>query len=53
VLDAFAGMPDGSEWIRERAAGDAGDPAALGRAVAERMLAAGARELLDAAERAD
>ena len=53
VLDAFAGMPDGSEWIRDRAAGDAGDPAALGRAVAERMLAAGARELLDAAERAD
>jgi len=53
VLDAFAGMPDGGEWIRDRAAGDAGDPAALGRAVAERMLAAGARELLDAAERAD
>ena len=53
VLDAFAGMPDGSEWIRDRAAGDAGDPAALGRAVAERVLAAGARELLDAAERAD
>ncbi len=53
VLDAFAGMPDGSEWIRDRAAGDAGDPAALGRAVAERMLAAGARELLDVAERAD
>ena len=53
VLDAFAGMPDGSEWIRDRAAGDAGDPIALGRAVAERMLAAGARELLDAAERAD
>jgi hydroxymethylbilane synthase len=53
VLDAFAGMPDGSEWIRDRAAGDAGDPTALGRAVSERMLAAGARELLDAAEGAD
>ncbi len=53
VLDAFAGMPDGSEWIRDRAAGDAGDPTALGRAVSERMLAAGARGLLDAAERDD
>ncbi len=53
VLDAFAGMPDGSRWIRDSAAGDAGDPTALGRAVTERMLAAGARDLLDAAERAD
>jgi len=53
VLDAFAGLPDGSEWIRDSATGEVGDPAALGRTVTERMLAAGARELLDAAERAD
>jgi len=53
VLDAFAGLPDGSEWIRDCATGEVGDPAALGRTVTERMLAAGARELLDAAERAD
>ncbi len=52
-LDAFAGMPDGSEWIRDSATGDATDPTALGRVVTERMLAAGARELLDAAERAE
>ncbi len=52
-LDAFAGMPDGSEWIRDSATGEADDPTALGRAVSERMLAAGARELLNAAERAD
>ena len=52
-LDAFAGMPDGSEWIRDCATGDAADPTALGRVVTERMLAAGARELLDAAERSD
>ena len=52
-LDAFAGMPDGSEWIRDSATGDAADPTALGRVVTERMLAAGARELLDAAERSD
>lgn len=52
-LEAFAGMPDGSEWIRDSATGDAADPTALGRVVTERMLAAGARELLDAAELSD
>jgi hydroxymethylbilane synthase len=50
-LAAFAGMPDGSHWIRDAQEGDPGDPAGLGRAVAERLEAAGARELLDAAER--
>jgi hydroxymethylbilane synthase len=51
-LTAFAGMPDGSHWIRDVHEGDADDPAGLGRAVAERLGAAGASELLDAAERA-
>ena len=51
-LDAFAGLPDGGSWVRDSLTGAAGDPAALGRSVGERMLAAGARELLDAAERA-
>jgi hydroxymethylbilane synthase len=51
-LTAFAGLPDGSHWIRDVHEGDAADPAGLGRAVAERLEAAGARELLDAAERA-
>jgi hydroxymethylbilane synthase len=46
---AFAGMPDGSQWIRDSLEGDAADPAALGRSVAERMLLAGAGELLAAA----
>ena len=49
-LDAFAGMPDGGTWIRDSLSGDAAEPAALGRAVAERMLAAGAGALLDAGE---
>jgi hydroxymethylbilane synthase len=49
VLHAFAGMPDGSTWIRDAVEGDAGDPAALGRLAAERMLLAGAGELLEAA----
>jgi hydroxymethylbilane synthase len=51
-LDAFAGLPDGSAWVRDSLAGDSGDPAALGRAVGERMLAAGARDLLATSERA-
>jgi hydroxymethylbilane synthase len=46
----FAGLPDGSEWIRDRVAGDPEQPAELGRALAERLLAAGAAELLDRAE---
>jgi hydroxymethylbilane synthase len=48
-LHAFAGMPDGSSWIRDAVDGDAADPAALGRVAAERMLLAGAGELLEAA----
>jgi hydroxymethylbilane synthase len=45
-ISAFAGMPDGSGWVRDALEGDAADPAGLGRAVAERMLVAGAGELL-------
>jgi hydroxymethylbilane synthase len=51
-LSAFAGMPDGSTWIRDTLAGPAANPAGLGREVAERLLATGAGELLAAAERA-
>jgi len=49
---AFVGLPDGARWIRDGLDGESGDPAALGAAVAERMLAAGAAELLAEAERA-
>jgi hydroxymethylbilane synthase len=49
ALAAFAGLPDGTEWVRDLLEGDAGDPAALGRAVAERMILAGAGDLLAAA----
>ena len=51
-LSAFVGMPDGSEWTRDEQEGSAADPRALGERVAERLLAAGAARLLDAAERA-
>ena len=46
ALDAYAGLPDGSTWVRDSLEGDPGQPAALGRAVADRMLAAGARDVL-------
>lgn len=51
-LEVFAGMPDGSAWVRDTLKGQAGDPCAVGRAVTERMLLAGAGELLEAAEHA-
>jgi hydroxymethylbilane synthase len=47
-LHAFVGLPDGSTWIRDTLEGPASDPAALGREVGNRMLAAGAEELLSA-----
>lgn len=52
-LDGFAGTPDGAVWLRDSLDGDPTEPAALGIEVAERMLAAGARAILDAAERVD
>jgi hydroxymethylbilane synthase len=45
-LSAFAGLPEGSTWIRDSLSGDPGDPGALGREVADRLLSAGAAELL-------
>jgi hydroxymethylbilane synthase len=44
VLSAFVGAVDGSAWVRDEMDGD--DPEALGAAVAERLLAAGAAEVL-------
>ena len=51
TVTAFAGLPDGSAWVRDAATGPVGAPAELGRSVAERLLAAGAGELLAEAER--
>lgn len=48
TLRAFAGRSDGSAWLRdELTLAPAGDPEALGAAVAERLLAAGADEVLE------
>ena len=51
-LDAFVGLPDGSEWLRDHIDADAGEPAVAGVLLAERLLGAGARDLLDRAEAA-
>jgi hydroxymethylbilane synthase len=49
-IEAFVGLPDGSEWIRDRVEGEAAEPAAAGALLAERLLGAGARDILDRAE---
>jgi hydroxymethylbilane synthase len=51
-IDAFVGLPDGSEWVRDRLEGSAEEPALAGAELVERLLGAGARELLDRAEAA-
>src|SRR5688572_11011395 len=50
ALSAFAGLPDGSQWLRDRVEGAFGEPERLGHEVGERMLAAGGGELLAQAE---
>ena len=50
VIDTFVGLPDGSEWLRDRLEGDAEQPALAGAELVQRLLGAGAREILDRAE---
>jgi hydroxymethylbilane synthase len=47
TLTAWVGLPDGSAWLRDEVTADAAE---VGMACAERMLAAGAAELLRQAE---
>jgi hydroxymethylbilane synthase len=49
-IDAFVGLPDGSEWLRDRLEGSAEEPALAGAELVQRLLGAGAREILDRAE---
>jgi hydroxymethylbilane synthase len=51
ALHAFVGLPDGSEWLRDEIEMDDAHPEEVGRALAERMKAAGATELLERAEK--
>lgn len=48
-LRAWVGLPDGSEWMSDELVGGFYDPEALGRRVAERLLAVGAGDLLERA----
>jgi hydroxymethylbilane synthase len=50
AIDAFVGLPDGSEWLRDHHEGSAEEPALAGAELVQRLLGAGARELLDRAE---
>jgi hydroxymethylbilane synthase len=49
LLRAWVGLPDGSVWAADQLAGVRSDPQGLGRAVAERLRAVGAEELLQQA----
>ncbi len=51
-IEAFVGLPDGSEWLRDALEGDHAEPALLGAELAKRLLDSGARDLLDRAEAA-
>ena len=51
-IAAYVGLPDGSAWIRDGLTAGDDDPSALGRELADRLLAAGAAPLLAAAARA-
>ncbi|HZJ29574.1 MAG TPA: hypothetical protein VFD37_06270, partial [Solirubrobacterales bacterium] len=45
-LSAYVGREDGSDWLRDSLTGSAEDPDTLGRNLAERLLAAGAAQIL-------
>jgi len=49
-IEAFVGLPDGSEWLRDHIEGDSGGPSLLGAKLAKRLLDTGARDILDRAE---
>jgi hydroxymethylbilane synthase len=49
-MRAWVGLPDGSQWCGDELLGGFYDPDALGRRVAERLLAVGAGEMLERAE---
>ena len=51
ACDAYVGLPDGSEWIRDELQAGRDDPEQVGAALAGRLIAAGAGELLQRADR--
>jgi hydroxymethylbilane synthase len=49
-IQSFVGLPDGDRWIRDRIEAEPGHPAAAGEEAGQRLLAAGAAEVLERAE---
>jgi hydroxymethylbilane synthase len=49
AISGYAGLPDGSEWIRDTLEGPAEDPIGLGRELAARMASSGARDIFERA----
>ena len=49
AIEAFVGLPDGSEWVRDRVEVDAERAPEAGAGIAQRLLSAGAGELLERA----
>ena len=47
VIHGFVARPDGSGFVQEHAQGDASQPEAVGQALADQLLARGARDILD------
>jgi len=45
-LEAFIGMPDGTQIVRERASGRCAEAASIGHRLGQRLLASGGREIL-------
>ena len=52
IVQAYLGLPDGSEWIRDSVEGSPATPSELGHGLTERLLSVGAKDLLFRAERA-
>ncbi len=49
-ITALVALPDGSEFLKDSISGSGADAARLGRELAERLLASGARDLLERSE---
>jgi hydroxymethylbilane synthase len=48
VIHGFVANPDGSSYIHDHAEGDMHAPEVVGQLLADKLLALGAREILDA-----
>jgi hydroxymethylbilane synthase len=49
AVRGYVGLADGGAWVRDRIVGDPAQPAALGEELVDRMVAAGAKAILEQA----